>query len=161
MGCVWYNTVVSMKHTFFQLLRFTVIGSTNTGIDIGVYALLTRTIDWFGAHYLTAAVVSFFVAGINGFFWNKHWTFRHKVKYAHRQMVKYLTVACIALTINQLLLWGLVNGGVHDILGKFIATVLAGVLNFLMQKFWTFPLVEAVVDAIENEYNEHTHHKNA
>ncbi len=146
-----------MKHTWFQLLRFTVIGSTNTVIDLGGYIILTRTSDWFGAHYLIAAVLSFFVAGINGFFWNKHWTFKHKSKYSHRHMVKYLTVATIALALNQLILWGLVSVAVYDIVGKFIAAVLAGGLHFLMQKHWTFRLVEAVVDAIESEYNELVH----
>ncbi len=71
--------------------------------------------------------------------------------------MKYLTVATIALALNQLILWGLVSVAVYDIVGKFIAAVLAGGLHFLMQKHWTFRLVEAVVDAIESEYNELVH----
>lgn len=128
-----------MKATFFQLFRFGLVGIGNTAIDACVYIGLTRTSDFFAAQYLLAASVAFVAAGVNSFFWNKHWTFNDGVHYSHAQLVRFFIVALVAFVLNGVILWVLVSMNLNDIIGKLVASVSAGGINFLLQKFWTFP----------------------
>lgn len=139
-----------MKATFFQLFRFGVVGTMNTVIDLAVYAGLTRGFDFFEEHYLVAALIAFIISGINSFFWNKQWTFKDTNQYTHRKLIKFYIAAGVALLVNELILWQLVEFELYDILAKLIAGTSAGVINFTLQKFWTF---DRVVETTENEYN--------
>ncbi len=127
-----------MKKTVAQLVRFGVVGSINTVIDLFVYIVLTRNLQFFSDNYLFAAISSFLVAGINGYFFNKRWTFKDGAGFSHKQMILFYIEAGIALAMNLLLLWWFVQLGMNDVLAKLTAGVTAGVLNFLMQKFWIF-----------------------
>lgn len=134
-----------MKMTLFQVMRFGIVGSVNTGIDLLIYLGLTRSTNFFASHYLLAAAIAFLIASLNSFIWNKHWTFRDGVEYSHKQLVRFYIVAAVALALNQIILWLLVSFSLHDALAKLLASVSAGGVNFLMQKFWTFPIVRDAV----------------
>ncbi|MFH1426548.1 MAG: GtrA family protein [Candidatus Kerfeldbacteria bacterium] len=140
-----------MKKAFFQLIRFGVVGTANTAIDALVYVALTRSVGFFEQHYLWAAVIAFIVSGINSFFWNKKWTFKDRVKYTNRKLLKFYIAAGVALAVNAFFLWFFVQLGVWDVAAKVIGGVCAGLVNFSLQKFWTFP---AVVKKDENKYND-------
>ncbi len=132
-----------MKKLFWQLVRFGIVGGGNTGLDVLIYVGLTRGVNWLGEHYLVAAVISFLISGVNGFIWNKHWTFKDKLKFTHGQLIRFYISAGVALSINQSLLWYFVsNELIHDVMAKVAAGVSAGGVNFLLQKFWTFPRPE-------------------
>ena len=140
-----------MKNLFGQLVRFGVVGVGNTALDVLVYLGLTRGIPWFGDHYLTAAVISFLVSGVNGFIWNKHWTFNDKLRFTHGQLIRFYSSSGIALALNQTLLWLFVSQfDVYDVIAKVMAGVSAGGLTFALQKFWTFPRREDLYNSNED-----------
>lgn len=140
-----------MKKFFGQLVKFGVVGVGNTALDLLVYLGLTRGFEWFGEHYLVAAVISFFVSGVNGFLWNKHWTFQDKLRFTHGQLLRFYVSAGVALSLNQVLLWQLVSQEIlHDAVAKVLAGVCAGGVNFLLQKFWTFPRREDLYNSDED-----------
>lgn len=128
-----------MKKHLYQLVRFGIVGASNTVIDIALYAALTRGSTFFGEWYLFAALISFVIAGLNGYFWNKHWTFKDGMHFSHKQLMAFYCVGGVTLGANLLLLWLFVSAGMNDVLAKLIAAVTAGIGNFLMQKFWIFP----------------------
>lgn len=121
-----------------QIFKFGLVGAVNTAIDTGVYVALTREVVWFAQNYLVAGFVAFLIAGINGFWWHKKWTFRHAMTYRHTQLVRFYLGAGGALVVNEAVLWLLVQQHWYDILAKLVAAVAAGVVNFCLQKFWTF-----------------------
>lgn len=146
----WYT--VPMKKTVFQMLRFGVVGSSHLLLDLAIYYSLTRGVEFFENHYLGAAVVSFCLSSLSSFFWNKHWTFKHKVQFHHMQLVRFYGVVTTALVINQLVLWAAVRAGLFDIYAKVVASLSAGLINFTMQKLVAFPHRSPVVEDDENEY---------
>lgn len=128
-----------MKHHIFQFVRFGIVGVGNTVIDFLVYYALTRGFTFFEQHQILAAVVAFLIAGLNGFFWSKHWTFKVKEKYRHAQLVRFYVAAGAALAINTGVLWILLDHlRMYDLIAKLIASMAAGVFNFALQKFWAF-----------------------
>lgn len=147
-----------MKTTLFQFFRFGLVGAGNTALDFFIYFSLTRSTNFFAEHYLAAAAIAFFVAGLNSYIWNKHWTFNDGLRYSYTQLIRFYSVAAIALVINQFCLWLLVeNAALNDLIAKLGASMVAGGINFLLQKFWTFPshvapIEQTVEDDEENEY---------
>ncbi|OGY86824.1 MAG: hypothetical protein A2233_05220 [Candidatus Kerfeldbacteria bacterium RIFOXYA2_FULL_38_24] len=130
------------KITLFQLVRFATVGSANTILDALVYTGLTRGFDFFQVHYLLASTLAFLIAGLNSFIWNKHWTFKDGIKYSHRQLMRFYSASGTAFVLNQFFLWFLVGMQFNDIVAKICAGVMAGLVNFLIQKFWAFPVVK-------------------
>ena len=77
---------------FLQAGKFLLVGALNTFIDLGVLNMLI----WIsgiaaGAWYIVFKSISFLVATVNSYFWNKHWTF------------EALTAALIAWVCNFLI----------------------------------------------------------
>lgn len=127
-----------MKHLFWQLVRFGIVGGSNTVIDVGIYTALTRFIPWFGDNIFWAASVSFIIAGLNGYYWNKRWTFKNTQQYSHQQLMKFYIAAGIAYAVNQSFLFLFIDLGIYDVLAKALSGISAGVINFAIQRFWTF-----------------------
>ena len=85
-----------------QAARFVLVGALNTFIDLGVL----NSLIWFsgvaaGPLYSLFKGVSFLVATVNSYFWNKYWTFG-KVQEAPgpREFSKFLTVVAIGFFLN-------------------------------------------------------------
>ncbi len=127
-----------MKKSLFQLIRFGIVGSSNTALDIGFYAALTRWVPFFGEFYLFAATLSFLVAGLNSYIWNRRWTFKDGTGIHGVQLLRFYVVQSAIFGMNLLLLWFFVEAGVHDVVAKALAGVSAGLVNFGLQKFWVF-----------------------
>lgn len=128
-----------MKHHIFQMMRFGIVGSVNTALDFFVYFALTRGIEFFVDHRIVASIIAFLVAGLNSFYWNRHWTFKVQEHYTHAQLVRFYCSAGTALVINTGILWLLLERTyTHDLVAKIVASIAAGCVNFLLQKFWAF-----------------------
>jgi len=119
-----------------QFLKFCVVGTIGTAIDFGLLYLLVES-----AHiwYLLAATISFIVAVINNYIFNKFWTFEDRDKDFLRQFGQFLVVSIIGLGLNVLILYVLVEfAGMWYILAKVLATGVVLIWNFFANKYWTF-----------------------
>lgn len=150
-----------------QFAKFVVVGASSTVIDMGLHAILYKAVDgplndklrdfaygltpgmegWLAANGVDAAFVllkafTFILATLNGFYWNRRWTFDAVDKdRAHRQLIRSYIVYGVGLLINTS-----VAGSIHHPgAGKFIyvvslvvATVVTTGWTFPMNKFWTF-----------------------
>lgn len=118
----------------WQILKFGVVGSSNTIIDFGLYFLLTRYVSVFSLHYLWANAMAFYVANLNSFVWNKHWTFTQaepNPKPWLRQYVEFFSISLIYIFTIQFGLWLLVSEFLWpDLLAKALMTVIATTLYF-------------------------------
>jgi putative flippase GtrA len=144
-----------MREAIAQLIRFGLVGTSNSLIDLALYIGLTRGSDFFARHFLLAALIAFLIAGLNSFYWNRRWTFKNGNGFVRDQVLRFYVAAGLALTVNEVLLWALVGAGLHDIAAKVIAGGSAGLVNFLLQKFWTFTAViapETVADGAKKSY---------
>ena len=122
--------------SWWQLLKFGIVGGSGYLINLAVFALLSGSLD---VHHIAAAVAAFCVAVSNNFFWNRHWTFGPGEDHPAFQAARFFTVSVGALLINLAALEALVVGtSMGDLSAQAIAVAIAMPFNFLGNKLWTF-----------------------
>jgi len=122
--------------SWWQLLKFGVVGASGYLINLGVFALLAGS---FGVHHVLAAIGAFGVAVTNNFLWNRYWTFGPGEGPAHFQAVRFFAVSLASLGLNLVVLEALIaSGSVGELAAQAIAVAVAMPFNFLGNKLWTF-----------------------
>jgi len=122
--------------SWWQLLKFGLVGVSGYLINLGVFALLSGNL---GVHHIVAAIGAFCVAVSSNFFWNRHWTFTAGDGHAGFQAARFFAVSVAALVINLAVLEALVEGAsLGDLSAQAIAVAVAMPFNFLGNKLWTF-----------------------
>lgn len=132
-----------------QAAKWVLVGALNTFIDLGVLnGLIWISGIATGLSFSVFKGISFLLATLNSYFWNKHWTFRKREKiFAPREFSKFLVVTTIGLFINVGVASFVVNiiGPQYGMtekmwanVGAFIAVLIAWVWNFLVSKFIVF-----------------------
>ncbi len=96
-----------IKPFFFQLAKFGATGAANFAIDIGIFLFLlfsfnnneNTAIPWFT--YATFKTISFVMASINSYLWNKFWSFQDKdTDDIPQELSKFILVSAIGALIN-------------------------------------------------------------
>jgi dolichol-phosphate mannosyltransferase len=130
------GSAVRSPASWWQLLRFGLVGASGYLINLAVFALLSENL---GVHHTIAAIGAFCVAITSNFFWNRHWTFGATDGHAGFQAARFLTVSLGGLLINLGVLEALVQGtSLGDLSSQAIAVAVAMPFNFLGNKLWTF-----------------------
>jgi putative flippase GtrA len=118
-----------------QFIKFGTVGISNTLLNFAIYTLLLKV---FGVWYLAAAAIGFMVGAVNGFLWNRRWTFRGHVGDALTP-VRWAVVQGCGLALNEGLLYMWVAGvGVDALVGQALAIVVVTTVTFLVNRAWTF-----------------------
>lgn len=118
-----------------QFVKFGLVGVSNTAITLIVYTLL---LDVFGVWYVAASAIGFAVGAVNGFLWNRAWTFRDHVGDALTP-VRWFVVQGCGLLCNSGLVYLFVDGaGMGKLAGQGLAIVIVMVLTFVANRSWTF-----------------------
>jgi len=134
---------------FFQLSKFGVVGASNTAIDFGIlnfFILLTgATTGWL---FIAFKAISFTVAVVNSYLWNKFWSFKKEdVKNVEKEFFQFLAISVIGVLLNVS-----VASGINNILGPLgtitparwaniaaaVATITVLTWNFVGYKFIVF-----------------------
>jgi len=137
------------SQAIFQFFKFTLVGSLNTFIDFGVLNFLMFIFQiTFGWGYSIFKAISFSVAVINSYFWNKFWTFQKtETKAGGKEFSKFYLVTLIGFLINVGIASFIVNVigpqfGFSKVIwaniGAFIAVLCAFIWNFLGSKLLVF-----------------------
>jgi putative flippase GtrA len=122
--------------SWWQLLRFGIVGGSGYVINLAVFALLAGNL---GVHHSLAAVGAFCVAVTSNFLWNRYWTFGPGEASAGFQAARFFAVSLASLGLNLVVLEALVSGGgIGDLTAQAIAVAVAMPFNFLGNKLWTF-----------------------
>ena len=143
----------------WQISKFGVIGILNTLVDWGILALLPVFIGisfessflFIGAltitYYSLYKGMSFLIAVVNSYFWNKYWVFEGKRALGHKEFIQFLVISGIGFFINVGLASaifitvsgaGLFTEQQSGILGAAFATIISMVWNFLGYKLVVF-----------------------
>ena len=119
-----------------QLFKFGVVGGTGYVINLAVFALLNEGL---ALHHILSAMGAFCVAVTNNFLWNRHWTFRATEGHPGFQAARFFTVSVLALGVNLVLLYLLVDvSGAPELPSQALAVAAAMPFNFIGNKLWTF-----------------------
>ena len=148
--CLYITSLLGKKvPVIFQAGKFVTVGISNTLIDWGVLNLqILLTGITAGLFYPIFKGVSFLIAIINSFLWNKFWTFKKgETEKAGTEFLQFLIVSGIGLGINV----GIASLAVNVIgpqagispkvwatVGALIATMFSMIWNFLGYKFIVF-----------------------
>ena len=89
------------KKSFVQLLKFGLIGVSNTLIDFLVASALNAI---FGVYYV-AKIIGYACGIANSYFWNSRWTFREERRRDAREIVTFVAVNLVTLGLSLLLQW--------------------------------------------------------
>jgi len=122
-----------------QFLKFSLVGGICTIFDFIIYIFLTRFFSFWQSYYLWANFLSIALAATINFVWNRKWTFRVVKRDVFGQYFKFWIAVVLGLLVYQLILYLSVEWlGVFDLLGKIIGAIIAWILRFFINKFWTF-----------------------
>ena len=117
-----------------QLLRYLVVGASNTAITLATYALLVRA----GLPAVAASVVAFAAGAVNGYRLNRAWTFRSARRGA-AVGARYLAVLLGGLAINTLGVALAVNvAELPRLAGEILGLPPATVTTFVLARWWVF-----------------------
>ncbi len=116
-----------------QFARFLFVGLGNTALSFVAYRLLLEL----GIPYVIAAALGFGVGAVNGYVFNRRWTFA--ARDSARARVVYVAVQVVGAASTSLLVLLLVDGVGVDKVGAYIATVPpVTVCTFMANRWWTF-----------------------
>lgn len=130
----WAARILRMP-LILQFVKFGIVGVSNTVISFAVYILILKA---FGVWYVAASGIGFAVGAINGFLWNRAWTFRGHVGDALTP-VRWFVVQSCGLLVNLALVYVFVDGvGLGKLTGQAATIAIVTVLTFFVNRAWTF-----------------------
>lgn len=124
----------AMRDSLRSFILFSLVGIVNTGVDIGVFALLT----WWQLPWLAAQIIAYGCGVLNSFLMNRKWTFKQEgaltkglLRFVLLNLLTLgVTSACMLLLHEQL--------GIPLWISKGAVTVLGVILNFAGSRWWVF-----------------------
>lgn len=125
---------VLQRRTFFEAVRFAVVGLINTAITLALIYGLTAL----GLSYLLANAIGYAAGFVNSFVMNRQWTFRSSGDWG-RQAVSFFLVFAVSYGVQFLaLLMQTVWLGVPVWLAQGTSMVVYTGVNFILNKIVTF-----------------------
>jgi putative flippase GtrA len=129
----------SFVHSWiFQMIKFASVGMINTGVDLGIYFLLTSYVSFFGDFVFLSKAFSYSVGVITSYSLNQRWTFK-SIGSSHRQFLSFVVVNLFSVVLNAGLLTIFVMIlRLNQVVAIFFVTSITFAWNFLASKFLVF-----------------------
>lgn len=95
-------TLFTDKQERVRFLKFAFVGITGTIVDFGLLNLFSLV---FGLPLVWAQAISFSIAVINNFLWNRFWTYpESRSRGASKQLLQFVLINVIGIAIRTLLI---------------------------------------------------------
>lgn len=126
---------MKISTTIVQLLKFTVVGVSNTLITALVIWVLLKVLNY--SDY-TANVIGYFVGLLNSFIWNRKWTFNSSNQLS-KTVLKFMITFVISYLLQLANLFLLINYTTFDpYISQLLSMVVYTTVNFILNKYYTF-----------------------
>ena len=126
----------NLFRNFEQFFKYCVVGTSSALIDLGGLYLL---VEYANFSVIPAATISFLVAVVNGYAFNRIWTFKSKASNYQKQFVTFLLVALVGLALNTLFMFLFVEQiRIWYMFAKVLTSILVLGWSFLANRYWTF-----------------------
>ncbi|MBV8643087.1 MAG: GtrA family protein [Candidatus Eremiobacteraeota bacterium] len=130
---------VQQRRGVRQFVKFGIVGASGFLVNLVIFTLLQRVVPNHQAAgpYYAIYSVAFLGGGVSNYFLNRVWTFR-STGHAGKEAAQFLSVSVLALLVGLV-----VSALVAPWLGHghktwFLATLSGIVVNFFVNKYWTF-----------------------
>ena len=84
------------KKSFIQLIKFALVGASNTIIDFVVSLVLNAIFHW----YYFAKVIGYCLGVLNSYLLNSRWTFKEERRKDAREIISFIAVNLVVLLIS-------------------------------------------------------------
>jgi putative flippase GtrA len=122
-----------------QFVKFGIVGASGFVVNLIIFTVLQRvvpnhdgTVQW-----MVIYSVAFLSGGVSNYFLNRAWTFRSSGSVG-REGLSFMTVSVLALIVGLLVGQGLSPWLGHGHRTWFVSTLAGIVVNFFVNKYWTF-----------------------
>lgn len=135
------------RSTFWQFLRYCLVGGANTAIDLLTFNILLWS---FPTNNVLALVgynsIAYTSGAASSFFLNKYWTFRHKQGMTRREIVRFLIILFAEVLYSNGLMWligkalqpFIANATLWADASKVLTVGIGAVLSYICMRFWIF-----------------------
>ncbi len=160
IGLIFFNYLSKKIAVLWQIGKFGVIGVLNTLVDWGILTLSiiifrkyleiesNEILLWEITFYSLYKSISFIIANINSYYWNKYWTFSTGIlSKTKAEYLQFLAISIVGFTLNvgiASFIFNYVNplGGLNldqwGIIGAAAGSIIGLIWNFLGYKFIVF-----------------------
>jgi len=133
---------ITQRRGLRQFVKFGIVGASGFIVNLLVFTLLQRVVpDHSGAtQYDVIYSIAFLSGGVSNYFLNRAWTFRSQGA-LHTEGLSFMAVSVLALIVG-LIVGQLVSPWLgHGHKTWFVSTLAGIVVNFFVNKYWTFRAV--------------------
>ncbi len=148
---------IAQKRGVRQFIKFGIVGASSTVINLAVLYVMLRLVhgQWYD-RYLDATV-AFLISVVNGYYWNRRWTFREAAaKAVHTQFTQFVLVNLVGLILDLVIIRLLSVPIEHELAhvqaawppdkiervavlaAQLVATAAIVFWNFFANRLWTF-----------------------
>ncbi len=136
-----------------RFVKFSIVGISGTIIDFGIFNLLL----YMRLSSIFASIISFIIAVINNFHWNRNWTYpESKIHPIATQLIKFSSVSLAGLLIRTIIYKLIEQSSINfaegmlsenilfsaEVVGKNISLAFVIIIvllwNYLANRFWTY-----------------------
>jgi putative flippase GtrA len=146
-------SLIADKKERIRFLKFSFVGITGTFVDFGVMNLMSLV---FHLPLLWAQAISFTIAVVNNFLWNRYWTYPDsRSKRAPQQLIQFVLINLVGILVrtpliswlNNIILNALNNAAIRLPVKDFVisqnAALAVSILiilfwNFFANRYWTY-----------------------
>ena len=141
------HPVRTWKNSFWQVVRFGIVGAGNTAIDVLVLNLLLWRFPTHNVHLLLLYNSLAYISGaFNSYLFNKYWTFRHRRSPTGGELLRFALVNGVGFLSNNGILWTaagvlqrlLTNTTLWANGAKLSAVVGTATITYLGMRLWVF-----------------------
>jgi putative flippase GtrA len=160
-------SILSSKKERKRFLKFAFVGLTGTIVDFGLMNLLRLTA---GLSLIWAQGISFTIAVINNFLWNRFWTYpESRNKGATWQLIQFFLINIIGIAIRTpLISWldkhilnflnqtqislSIDNYVISQNLALAVSISIIMLWNYFANRYWTYSNIPSGEERIGEEY---------
>ena len=122
-----------------QFIKFGIVGASGFIVNLVIFTALQRldSDHAVASHYYVIYSIAFLSGGVSNYFLNRMWTFRSNA-HAGKEGAQFLTVSLIALVVGLLVSYLAQPYLGHGHKTWFVSVCAGIVVNFFINKYWTF-----------------------
>lgn len=121
-----------------QFILYAICGGSSVALDLGIYS----TLVWLGTWYQLANIVGYAMGTLLSFALNRAFTFKVYDR-AWLRLAIFFSVALTGYLASTALLWWLVDIlSLHAILAKFLTLFVVLILQFSLNRVFTFKTIQ-------------------
>jgi putative flippase GtrA len=122
-----------------QFVKFGIVGASGFVVNFIIFTALQKVDPAHSEapHYYVIYSIAFLSGGVSNYFLNRSWTFRSS-GHAGAEGAKFLSVSVLALLVGLVVSWLVGPYLGHGHKAWFVATLSGIVVNFFINKYWTF-----------------------